>query len=204
MSERRIYTFKDYGDVLKTHGLLTDEFRAFLKENQKKIVIAPFSKDLSFGSNAEGSLIDKSIELAQLAVKINEELYGGIANNSTLVSACILSQLHKIFMYEKATEDWEIKRGVLWKYAKQNEDENGLRTSEKSYAIVMDLKIPINKDIYSGILAIDKPLDDTCINLHGNLIESIIRQANVMLLNRHRFEINHEITTTFNIFTNAE
>lgn len=189
---RKEYSFKDYGAVLKELNLLTDEFRVFLKNNQVEMVTYPYSNNKIFGSVEKGSLVDKSIELAEIATHLNEEFYGGLVDNVTIARACILSQLSKTQLYEPTTEDWEIKRGILWKFANQDK-QGGAKLCEMSYLIARNLNLNITNDEYEAIMANDKELDDNKINLYGSLIERIMRQANAILTTRNNFNINVSI-----------
>ena len=179
-----------------TETKINSNFTLFEKRLQKDFSIdieklnkeLPELKEASFGISAEGgcayagSLIDKSIKLTSLAVKLNETMLPETmqVDKASLVKVCMLQHISKAKSLVKNDNEWEVnKRGYIYKY---NNDCTIIKTGALSSYIAMRCGAEFTDDELEAITIIDRDSDDKQANFYASKLAMIVRIANEMLL----------------------
>ena len=148
----------------------------------------PSLKEASFGISVEngcaypGSLIDKTIKLTSLAVKVNEELIPEEMRvpKESIIKVCMLQHISKARSLMKNDNEWEInKRGYLYKY---NNECTIIKTGALSSYIAMRCGAEFTDDELEAITIIDRECDDKQANFYASKLAMVVRIANEMLL----------------------
>ena len=146
----------------------------------------PQLKDASFGISVDngcayaGSLIDKSIKLTSIAVKINANVLGDDeVDKNSLVKVCMLQHISKAKTLVQNDNEWEInKRGYAYKY---NEDNTVIKTGALSSYIAMRCGVEFTDEELEAMTIIDRDVDDRQANYYASKLAVVVRTANEIL-----------------------
>ena len=146
----------------------------------------PRLKDASFGISVDngcaypGSLIDKSIKLTSIAVKINANVLGDDeVDKGSLVKVCMLQHISKAKTLVPNDNEWEInKRGYAYKY---NEENTVIKTGALSSYIAMRCGVEFTDEELEAMTIIDRDGDDRQANYYASKLAVVVRTANEIL-----------------------
>lgn len=146
----------------------------------------PQLKDASFGISVDngcaypGSLIDKSIKLTSIAVKINANVLGDDeVDKNSLVKVCMLQHISKAKTLVPNDNEWEInKRGYAYKY---NEENTVIKTGALSSYIAMRCGVEFTDEELEAMTIIDRDVDDRQANYYASKLAVVVRTANEIL-----------------------
>ena len=146
----------------------------------------PQLKDASFGISVDngcaypGSLIDKSIKLTSIAVKINANVLGDDeVDKNSLVKVCMLQHISKAKTLIPNDNEWEInKRGYAYKY---NEENTVIKTGALSSYIAMRCGVEFTDEELEAMTIIDRDVDDRQANYYASKLAVVVRTANEIL-----------------------
>lgn len=146
----------------------------------------PQLKDASFGISIDngcaypGSLIDKSIKLTSIAVKINANVLGdNEVDKDSLVKVCMLQHISKAKTLVPNDNEWEInKRGYAYKY---NEENTVIKTGALSSYIAMRCGVEFTDEELEAMTIIDRDVDDRQANYYASKLAVVVRTANEIL-----------------------
>lgn len=146
----------------------------------------PQLKDASFGISVDngcaypGSLIDKSIKLTSIAVKINANVLGdNEVDKDSLVKVCMLQHISKAKTLVPNDNEWEInKRGYAYKY---NEENTVIKTGALSSYIAMRCGVEFTDEELEAMTIIDRDVDDRQANYYASKLAVVVRTANEIL-----------------------
>lgn len=146
----------------------------------------PQLKDASFGISVDngcaypGSLIDKSIKLTSIAVKINTSVLGvDEVDKNSLVKVCMLQHISKAKTLVPNDNEWEInKRGYAYKY---NEENTVIKTGALSSYIAMRCGVEFTDEELEAMTIIDRDGDDRQANYYASKLAVVVRTANEIL-----------------------
>lgn len=189
-----------------TEAKINSNYTLFEKRLQKDFSVdieklnkeLPSLKEASFGISADGgcaypgSLIDKSIKLTSIALKVNEALLpeNMQLDKSSIVKVCMLQHISKARTLLKNDNEWEVnKRGFLYKY---NNDGTIIKTGALSSYIAMRCGVALSDDELEAITIIDREHDDKQANLYASKLSVVVRVANEMLWLQSKEEIKEK------------
>lgn len=146
----------------------------------------PQLKDASFGISVDngcaypGSLIDKSIKLTSIAVKINANVLGDDeVDKNSLIKVCMLQHISKAKTLVPNDNEWEInKRGYAYKY---NEENTVIKTGALSSYIAMRCGVEFTDEELEAMTIIDRDVDDRQANYYASKLAVVVRTANEIL-----------------------
>lgn len=153
---------------------------------EEKVINASFGMSVETGTAFDGALVQCALDIAQFAVKINEVLpEEKRVDKTSIYKVALLQHISKVLMYEKNTNDWEIKnRGILYKFVS---NDVALKGGERSALISLNCGVTLTDQEFEAVRIIDKMKEgDDAARWYGCTLSTIIRQANelVTLVNK--------------------
>jgi hypothetical protein len=180
--EKLNLNFIRFTKALKKYGLYTQamEVDDGFNRNLKQSPAATFYES---GSAYSGALINNIFSIAEYAKKINElVLSDNMLDNNDLMTACLLHQISKAIQFENNDNDYDVKRGKLYKF-KTNLP--ALKTGELSLFLAQKYNIPVTDNVYEAVLSLDKS-DDNQTRYYGNMYSKVLRMANEIVDDKNR------------------
>lgn len=175
-------SFIRFTKALKKYGLYTQAMEAD-DEFNKNLKQAPAATTYESGSAYIGALINNIFSITEYAKKINEQvLTDDMLDNNDLITACLLHQISKAIQFELNDNEYDVKRGKLYKF-KSNLP--ALKTGELSLFLVQKYNIIVSNNVYEAILALDKT-DDNQTRYFGNMYAKVLRMANEIVDDKNR------------------
>jgi hypothetical protein len=161
-----IESVKNYGNFI------TEELYEFLGED---LWTSPASTNLQLHSCFPGGLVEHILKVTGYAVKINDTLPEKLkVEKSSIVKVCFLHQIGKIKLYLLNNTDWEIKRGILYKF---NEELTSMKISERSLFYCNQYGIKLSDVEFQAIMNFEKTDEDRQSRWYGNMLGIILKQA---------------------------
>lgn len=159
----------------KLENVLDVDLTNFFNDFSDKLKVATFSSTVDSGAAYEGALIHTTLKvISKYAFKINEMLpENKRVDSKSLIKVCLLQHISKVDSFIKTTEDWKIKKGVLYDFAPTN---NSLRTGLKSVIIALKYGIQFSDDELEAMTILDR--EDTQAKYYASMLSVIVRQAN--------------------------
>lgn len=180
--EKLNLNFIRFTKALKKYGLYTQSMEEDADFNLK-LKQAPAATTYESGSAYSGALINNIFSIAEYAKKINEQVLGDDAlNNNNLITACLLHQISKAIQFDVNDNEYEVKRGKLYKF---NNNLPALKTGELSLFLAQNYRINVGHHVYEAILALDKT-DDKQTRYFGNMYANVLRMANEIVDDKNR------------------
>lgn len=141
---------------------------------------ATFSNMATNGLAYDGALLQTILyKLTPYALKINEMFPEELrVDKSKIIKVCLLHQIAKSTRLIKNDNEWEIKRGVLYKY---NPSNPSIRCGLQSLQMCYENGIQFTMDEVEAMTVNDRDLSDDQARWHSSLFSSIIRQASEMI-----------------------
>jgi len=184
--EKLNLNFIRFTKALKKYGLYTQAMEADDGFN-RNLKQAPAATSYESGSAYSGALINNIFSIAEYAKKINElVLTENMLDNNDLMTACLLHQMSKAIQFENNDNDYDVKRGKLYKF-KTNLP--ALKTGELSLFLTQKYNIPVTDNVYEAVLSLDKP-DDNQTRYYGNMYSKVLRMANEIVDDKNRKNVS--------------
>lgn len=177
LTEERIESnFAAFVARLKTYGV----------DHEKLMELLPGLKQGTYallkdsGMAYPGALIDKSIQLTTIALKVNEIMpEKKKCEVSSIIKVCMMQHLSCAERLLENDNQWEVeKRGMLYKY-KNNLNTNGIGLS--SLLTMVACGVSFTEDEAEAMTIIDKPLEDKSSKFYACVLADIVRIANDIL-----------------------
>ena len=164
----------------KLENVLDVNLSQFFDDLSDKLKVATFASTEDSGEAFEGSLIHVTLKvISKFAFKINEFLpQANQVNARSLVKVCLLQHISKMDFFVKTSEDWKIKRGILYDFAPSY---NSLRTGLKSLYICLNYGISFTPDEIEAMTILDR--EDEQSKYYCSTLALIVRQANELANN---------------------
>ena len=158
---------------------------ALLDALGEKIKYATYNRNEEDGGCYNGALIDITLNrLCKLGYQINESVFGANGNGTnqhpflysnakSLMKALLLLNISKAEMYEPETEQWKIKKGMLYRFS----DSLGttLKTGARTVFLCQKFGIPLTEEEYEAILFYD--VEDDVPDKFRNPLCMLVRTA---------------------------
>jgi hypothetical protein len=184
--EKLNLNFIRFTKALKKYGLYTQAMEADDGFN-RNLKQAPAATTYESGSAYSGALINNIFSIAEYAKKINElVLTENMLDNNDLMTACLLHQISKAIQFENNDNDYDVKRGKLYKF-KTNLP--ALKTGELSLFLAQKYNIPVTDTVYEAVLSLDKS-DDNQTRYYGNMYSKVLRMANEIVDDKNRKNVS--------------
>lgn len=160
-------------DSVRNNGnFITDELYEFLGED---LWIAPASTTLQLHNCFPGGLVDHILKVTGYAIKINDMLPEKLkVEKTSIIKVCFLHQIGKVKLYLLNNTDWELKKGILYKF---NEDLPSMKISERSLYYCNQYGVKLSEIEFQAIMNFEKPDDDKQSKWYSNILSIIIKQA---------------------------
>lgn len=151
---------------------ITDELYEYLGED---LWSSPASTTLQLHNCFPGGLIDHILKVTGYAIKINDTLPEKLkVNKESIIKVCFLHQIGKIKLYLLNDVDWEIKRGILYKF---NEELVSMKVSERSLFYCNQYGVKLSDVEFQAIMNFEKTDEDRQSRWYGNMLGIILKQA---------------------------
>lgn len=159
----------------KLESALETDLTQFFDAVGDKLKVATFASTVESGAAYDGALIEVTLKkITKFAVNINQLLpEDKQVDKKSLVKVCLLQHISKIDFFIKSTEDWKIKKGILYEFAPTT---NSLRTGLKSLSICMNFGIQFTPDEMEAMTILDR--EDEQAKYYCSTLALIVRQAN--------------------------
>lgn len=160
-------------DSVKNNGnFITDELYEFLGED---LWTSPASTTLQLHNCFPGGLVDHILKVTGYAIKINDTLPEKLrVNKTSLIKVSFLHQIGKIKLYLLNDTDWEIKRGILYKF---NEELPSMKISERSLYYCNQYGVKLSDLEFQAIMNFEKTDEDKQSRWYSDILSIILKQA---------------------------
>lgn len=146
---------------LKKYDCYSEEM---IKDIGDKIKIAPYSKEVEYGGAEPGSLIEVTLyKLCKIGAQINNKALG--KNNGDTVShpylcvsqymlmrVLLLMNLAKAEIFEPVTEDWKMRRGIMYDFV---EMKTKMKLGQRSLYMCQKYGIKLSEEEFDAFSTID-------------------------------------------------
>lgn len=125
-------------------------------EEFKKTTIAP---SLDTGLAYDGSIMFHALTIWFYAKRITSNIYNTIAtiNTKSLVKIIVLHQLGKVGMFVPNPNEWEVKKGKVYTFAKSDAC---LKLGELSKLLCSNAGVKFTKEEYEAMSILDKTAEE--------------------------------------------
>jgi len=160
-------------DSVKNYGnFITDELYDFLGED---LWTSPASTTLQLHNCFPGGLVDHILKVTAYAVKINDTLPEKLrVDKASLIKVCFLHQIGKVKLYLLNETDWELKRGILYKF---NEELPSMKVSERSLFYCNQYGVKLSDVEFQAIMNFEKTDEDRQSRWYSDILSVILKQA---------------------------
>lgn len=157
-----------------------------LDELGEKIKYASYSRNEEDGGCYQGSLVDVTLNrLCKLGYQLNENVFGGngketaqhpflYCDSKSLMKVLLLLNLSKAEMYEPETEQWKLKKGMLFRFS--DTLCATLKVGARTLYLCQKHGIKLTEEEYEAILFFDAE-DDTVPDKFRNPLCMVARMA---------------------------
>lgn len=154
-----------------------------------EILSSPCTMNEDMGTAYKGALlshINMTMAIAQRMVKMISGTFQ--IDESSLLKVCCIMHLSKRFMFEETTENWQIAKGILFKFTKLD---GCLKGGERSALEALNNGVKLTPVEYEAIKCLD--VDDANKNPYNSILTIIVRQANELAYAIEKERYNKEI-----------
>jgi hypothetical protein len=151
----------------------------------EKLRLASFAMNETSGGAYQGSLLKIVLfHLCAIANHINENAFGGEANNhpslyvnkESLMKVLLLQHIAKADMFVSSSEQWKINKGMFYEF--NSNLATPLKLGERSLFICSQCGITFTEEEYDAMRIIDK--DDDKTNSFITPLAQLVKTANQM------------------------
>lgn len=146
---------------LKKYDCYSEEM---IKDIGDKIKIAPYSKEVEYGGAEPGSLIEVTLyKLCKIGAQINNKALGKNSGDTVshpylcvsqymLMRVLLLMNLAKAEIFEPVTEDWKMRRGIMYDFA---EMKTKMKLGQRSLYMCQKYGIKLSEEEFDAFSTID-------------------------------------------------
>lgn len=184
LSEERLnQNYLMFINRMEKYGCKSD---ALLDELGDRIKYASYNRNEEDGGCYKGSLIDVTLNrLCKLGFQLNESVFGQSQNgtlqhpflyvdNKSLMKTLLLLNISKAEMYEEETEQWKLKKGMLFRFSSTLDAT--LKVGARTLYLCQKYGIKLTEQEYEAILYFDAD-DDTVPDRFRNPLCMVVRTA---------------------------
>lgn len=156
---------------------------------REELLSSPCSMNEDIGTAYKGALllhINMVMALAQRTAKMISGTFQ--IDENSLLKVCCLMHLSKRFMFEETTENWQIAKGILFKFTQL---EGCLRGGERSALEALNNGVTLTPTEFEAIKCLD--VDDANKNPYNSILTTIVRQANELAYAIEKERYNKEV-----------
>lgn len=151
---------------LETYGCYSEEM---MNDIGDKVKYGTYSMQDEYGGCYAGSLVEITLQtLCRIGYEINENVFGKngketfahpylAVNTNKLMRVLLLLNLAKAEMFVDETEQWKIKKGIMYKF---KDFETSLKLGARTLFLCQKYGIKLEEDEYEAILSIDDAEDN--------------------------------------------
>ena len=145
-----------------------------MEKLHNELLSSPCSLTEDMGTAYRGALLLHINMVMALAQRMAKMISGTFQiDEDSLLKVCCIMHLSKRYMFEETTEQWQIARGQLFKFATQ---EGCLKGGERSALEALNNGVTLSPIEFEAIQVLDD--DDAAKNPYKNILSVIVRQAN--------------------------
>lgn len=100
-----------------------------------------------------------------------------VINKKSLMKVCCLMHLSKIYMFEENDNEWEKKKGKLFRFSEHN---HKLKSGEWSILIANNNGVKLTAEEFEAIKCFDNKSETNVSNYFENPLTIVVRHANEM------------------------
>ena len=160
----------------------------------EKIRKATFAISRESGCAYDGSLITVSLRyISVYAFQLNQLLPENVrVDENSLIKICLLQHLSKAVMIRPSTDDWRIRRGMLYDFVESDIAMNGYL---KVISLCMKYGIPLTENEIEA-LSLTERTDDQA-KYFPSMMSVIVKMANDMAINvlKKQYQLNTKVKT---------
>lgn len=146
---------------LKKYDCYSEEM---IKDIGDKIKIAPYSKEVEYGGAEPGSLIEVTLyKLCKIGAQINNKALGKNGGDTVshpylcvsqymLMRVLLLMNLAKAEIFEPVTEDWKMRRGIMYDFV---EMKTKMKLGQRSLYMCQKYGIKLSEEEFDAFSTID-------------------------------------------------
>lgn len=158
------------------HVFNSDDSFAFLAQCKEWLQNAPGGLTEDTGVAYPGGLLHHIVIQLFYAKKLRDLIKNDIdIPIESVIKVCILMHLSKAEMFVPNDNDWELKKGKLYKFA---ELEGKLKFGDRSILMCMNNGIRLTPSEFEAMKCLDNSNDDNLQKLFSSPLSTIIRIAN--------------------------
>ncbi len=151
---------------LETYDCYSEEM---MNDIGDKVKYGTYSMQDEYGGCYAGSLVEITLQtLCRIGYEINENVFGKngkeafahpylAVNTNKLMRVLLLLNLAKAEMFVDETEQWKIKKGIMYKF---KDFETSLKLGARTLFLCQKYGIKLEEDEYEAILSIDDAEDN--------------------------------------------
>jgi hypothetical protein len=160
-------------DSVNNNGsFITSELYEFLGED---LWSAPASTTLQLHNCFPGGLVDHILKVTTYAVRINDTLPEKLrVGKESLIKVCFLHQIGKVKLYLLNSVDWELKKGMLYRF---NEELASMKISERSILYCNRFNVKLTDNEFQAIMNFEKTEDDKQSRWYSDILSIILKQS---------------------------
>ena len=141
---------------------------------KSEILAAPCGLSEDSGTAYKGALLMHINMVMALAQRIAKMISGTFQiDEQSLLKVCCIMHLAKRHMYVENENEWDIKRGYLFKFA---ENEGTLKCGERSALEALNNGVKLSVAEFEAIKALDD--DDSGKRVFQDIMVTVVKQAN--------------------------
>lgn len=143
----------------------------------EKLIDAPAGMSSDTGNAFRGGLVMHCNLTYQIAKRIAKMISNTFhINEKSLAKVCLLSQIAKTEMFIPTDEEWQKKRGILYKFA---ETPGVLKVGERSALMVLNAGIQLTPIEFEAFRVLDKDGDELKSQKYViDILSTVVKQAN--------------------------
>jgi len=186
---------------LETYGCYSEEM---MNEIGDKVKYGTYSMQDEYGGCYAGSLVEVTLHtLCRIGYEINENAFGKngkesfahpllAVNTNKLMRVLLLLNLAKAEMFVDETEQWKIKKGIMYKF---QDFETSLKLGARTLFLCQKYGIKLEEDEYEAILSIDDAEDNGA--RFRSPLYTLVKSVKLFTLVelRKKWEANHKNNT---------
>jgi flagellar assembly factor FliW len=161
----------------EVYGFLNEQLVTFLGTD---FIGAPASTATNLHNAFEGGLVSHLLLTTKYAVALNEQLPESMqVDKKSLVKVCCLHQIGKSKLYKPTTEDWKMKKGIMYDF---NDQLTSMHVGERSAYYALSNGVELTEEEYQAIINHDKDDSDKQAKWHTNMLGVLLKQANELAI----------------------
>ena len=182
--EKKESNLQRYVSKLQEYNIYSEEM---ITDLGNKLMDAPFNIREENGGAYFGGLLDIVLnQLCAIGTYINERAFGMndkgnvlypylYVNKDKLIRVLLLQHIGKCELFVPETEDWRIKKGMLFNF---NDDSNvRLKLGQYSLFICQKYGIKLTNDEYEALSSIDS--EESHYDMYNSPLTTVVKLANI-------------------------